>query len=421
MKKLVLLFGLFGMMVSSSLAWQPEGWVYVNYPYAYDRGSGEWNWLNDSDTLWVNGFSAGGWQHLDASTMASGWSYFKWPYAYCAANGSWYFMNNHDTQWTVNLGAGLWSVFGTPHAGDYLVIDLTEGPAATNYPVSYTNAPPEGGWTDEYKTTKLVMRRIPSGTFMMGSATNELGRDADRETQREVTLTQDYYMGVFEVTQKQWERVMGTWPSYFNNVDYRDARPVEDVSYHDIRENVDSNSAISPNWPQSSESGASSFVGKLRERTGLTTLDLPTEAQWERAARAGTTTALNSGKNLTNTGECPNMDEVGRYGFNSNVSGAVQGVDTSAATVKVGAFLPNAWGLYDMHGNVHEWCLDWNEAYHAPMIDPIGAASGSDRVGRGGGWYYDAGNCRSAFRERYSPQNRNSGWGFRLCSTLVPI
>lgn len=140
-----------------------------------------------------------------------------------------------------------------------MIIDLFEGSAATNYPVSYTNAPPEGGWTDEYKTTKLVMRRIPAGTFTMGSPEGELGRFRD-ETQRQVTLTKDYYMGVFQVTQKQWERVMGNWPSHFNNASYRDARPVEQVSYTDIRENANNNSSISPNWPQSSVAGASSFA-----------------------------------------------------------------------------------------------------------------------------------------------------------------
>ncbi len=157
MKNMLVMLAVVFMLggVRESEAWQPSGWVYVNYPYAYDPGTGDWNWLNTSDTLWVNGFTAGGWQHLDASGMASGWSYFNWPYAYCGANGSWYFMNNHDTQWAVNLGAGLWSVFGTPHAGEYMVIDLSGGHSASSYPVSYRYAVPAGGWTDEYRTEKL--------------------------------------------------------------------------------------------------------------------------------------------------------------------------------------------------------------------------------------------------------------------------
>jgi formylglycine-generating enzyme required for sulfatase activity len=301
-------------------------------------------------------------------------------------------------------------------AGNYLVIDLSGGPSASSYPVSYMSAPPSGGWTDEYKTTKLVMRRIPAGTFTMGSPADELGRYSD-ETQRQVTLTKDYYMGVFEVTQRQWELVMGNKPSYFNNSTYYASRPVERVSYHDIRENADSNSAISPNWPQSSAVGASSFVGKLRAKTGLASLDLPTEAQWERACRAGTGMALNSGKNLTNTGSCPNMSEVGRYWYNGG-SGYSQGGDTSVATAKVGSYLPNAWGLYDMHGNAWEWCLDWYETYHAATTDPAGAASGSIRVSRGGGWGYFAYGCRSAIRYGSRPSYRYFSFGFRLSRTL---
>jgi hypothetical protein len=117
---------------------------------------------------------------------------------------------------------------------EYLVIDLAGGADATNYPVSTLAGVPAGGWTEEHRTTKLVLRRIPAGTFTMGSPTGELGRSTD-ETQHQVTLTQDFYIGVFEVTQEQWYRVMGDWPSYFNNTAYRASRPVERVSYNDIR------------------------------------------------------------------------------------------------------------------------------------------------------------------------------------------
>jgi len=297
----------------------------------------------------------------------------------------------------------------------YLVVDLSGGTNATTYPVSYLSAVPGGGWTDEYKTTKLVLRRIPAGTFTMGSPTNELGRYYD-ETQHVVTLTQPFYIGVFEVTQKQWERVMGNWPSYFNNASYRDTRPVEQVSYYKIRENPN-NSAISPNWPQSSQVHADSFMGKLRSKTGLTTLDLPTESQWEYACRAGTTTALNSGYNLTSTSTCPNMAEVGRYWYNGG-SGFSQGCAPNAGTATVGSYLPNAWGLYDMHGNVKEWCLDWYGTYPGTVTDPSGAASGSNRVERGMGWFEYAGHCRSAMRGRLDPSRRDISGGFRLSRTL---
>ncbi|MFZ4397806.1 MAG: sigma-70 family RNA polymerase sigma factor, partial [Kiritimatiellia bacterium] len=121
--------------------------------------------------------------------------------------------------------------------GDYLVLDLSGGPSVSNYPVGYLSAVPPGGWSDEYKTTKLVLRKIPAGSFTMGSPTNELGRyelgRSDHETQHTVTITKAFYMGVFEVTQRQWELVMGNRPSFFTNSSYYLTRPVEQVSYYD--------------------------------------------------------------------------------------------------------------------------------------------------------------------------------------------
>ena len=301
--------------------------------------------------------------------------------------------------------------------GDYMVIDLSGGPSASSYSVSYLDAVPAGGWTDEYKTTKLVMRKITHGTFTMGSPNNELGGNGN-EPQHQVTLTKGFYIGVFEVTQKQWERVMGNWPSYFTNATYRDSRPVENVSYYQIRENPANSDDPEVYWPSNSAVNADSFMGKLRAKTGLSTFDLPTEAQWEYACRAGTTTALNSGYNLTNTSADVHMAEVGRYWYNGG-SGYTQNGDTSVATAKAGSYLPNAWGLYDMHGNVWEWCLDWYESAPAGALDPAGAASGSYRVIRGGSWNYYAGNCRSAFRVSHcSPDARYYNGGFRPARTL---
>jgi len=289
---------------------------------------------------------------------------------------------------------------------DYLVVDLSAGPSASSYPVTYLAAVPPGGWTDEYKTTKLVLRRIPAGTFTMGSPANELGRAA-AEIQHQVTLTQSFYIGVFEVTQKQWERVMGTWPSDFTNVIYRDSRPVEQVSYNDIR-----GSSVGTNWPASSNVDTNFFMGRLRARTGKA-FDLPTESQWEYAGRAGTTTALNSGKNLTNIIKCPNMAEVGRYWQNGGSSGGASGGNTSVGTAKAGSYLANQWGLYDMHGNVWELCLDWHGTYPGTVSDPKGAAPGSDRVFRGGSWGCNADYCRVAFRHHDSPGDANHTVGFR--------
>ncbi len=295
---------------------------------------------------------------------------------------------------------------------DYLVLDLSGGTTASNYPVSHLDAVPLGGWSDEYKTTKLVLRRISAGSFTMGSPSDELGHNSI-ETQHQVTITQDFYMGVFEVTQRQWELVMGDRPSYFRNATCYQTRPVDQVSYDDIRGASDG-----AGWPSSDGVDATSFVGKMRAKTGLT-FDLPTESQWEFACRAGTTTALNSGENLTSINSNSSMAVVGRYWFNGGGEYDQDG-DTSVGSAAVGEALPNAWNLYDMHGNVWEWCLDWYGVYSETGNDPVGAMNGSSRVNRGGGWgYYGAQYCRSASRAGNYPSysNVDAAIGFRLRCT----
>ena len=267
-------------------------------------------------------------------------------------------------------------VFTVMYSDDlYLVVDLSAGANASSYSVSYLGSVPSGGWTDEYKTTKLVLRRIPAGTYMMQNASN-------------VTLTKPFYCGVFEVTQKQYSLVMGSNPSRFEG----DALPVERVSYNTIR-----GSSNGAKWPSSSAVDSDSFMGKLRSRTGLD-FDLPTEAQWEYACRAGTTTICYWGNS---------MDD--NYAWHCG--------NSSSTTHKVGTKTPNAWGLYDMSGNVWEWCLD-RYGTLAYGTDPKGSSSGSGRVFRGGSWYSNAGDCRSSGRSGSSPSNGNYDCGFRLVRTL---
>ena len=289
-------------------------------------------------------------------------------------------------------------------ASNYLVIDLSGGTEAASYPVSYLSDVPSGGWSDDYKTTKMVMRLIPAGTYIMGSPQGELGRYAsdDREAQHKVTLTKPFYAGVFEVTQKQYELVTGSNPSEHKG----NARPVERVSYNMLR-GTDKGAG----WPANNEVDGTSFFGILRAKTGLS-FDLPTEAQWEFACRAETTTALNSGKNLTSeTTSDANMDEVGRYRYNQN-----DGKGGYSQHTTVGSYLPNAWGLYDMHGNVYEWCLDWyNVSYGGNAVDPKGASVGTNRDQRGGSWNLNPQNCRSAYRSYNTPISDGSNQGgFRV-------
>lgn len=257
----------------------------------------------------------------------------------------------------------------------YCVIDLSGGANATSYPVTYLASPPSGGFNvDAYKTSKLVLKRLEAGTFKMQGSTN-------------VKLTKPFFCGLFEVTQKQYTLVTGANPSSFSG----DTLPVEKVSYNMIR-----GSSNGAKWPSSSAVDSSSFMGKLRSRTGLD-FDLPTEAQWEYACRAGTTTTYSYGNS-----------ENGNYMWYTS--------NSSSKTHPVGSKSANPWGLYDMHGNVWEWCLDWYGTL-AYGTDPKGSSSGSYRVFRGGSWDSYADYCTSSYRNYYYPSYEYYT-GFRLVRTL---
>lgn len=305
---------------------------------------------------------------------------------------------------------------GYAGAAPYLVIDLSSGANAEKYEVSYLNEMPEGGWTDEYKTTKLVLKLIPPGTFLMGSPNDELGHEGSgsynnnrwgsygyvgKETRHTVTLTQPFYCAVFEITEQQWNLIYG------GGIDNTYAKG--NLWYNLLRGSV-----LGSKWPEHQQVDADSFIGKLRSRTGVT-FDLPTEAQWEYACRAGTDSALNNNMNLTTAYKyCPNLDKVGAFAW-------YDGSRTyTCGRQKVGSYQPNAFGLYDMHGGEAEWCLDWfqMDLGAGAVSDPKGPNSGHQgcRVLRGGRSWHDNGNgcyyetawtCRSAARYFYS--NCNSG------------
>lgn len=217
---------------------------------------------------------------------------------------------------------------------------------------------------------------VPAGTFMMGSPPNESGRNSE-ETQHQVTISRPFYLQTTEATQGQWRAVMGKNPSNFSICG--DDCPVENVSWHDAQE----------------------FIRRLNAKEGLNKYRLPTEAEWEYACRAGRTTAFYFGDDGRFLGE---------YAWYDGNSGK--------RTQPVGRKKSNPWGLYDLHGNVWEWCADWFGDYPPGSVtDPTGPSSGSYRVFRGGGWPFDAKLCRSAVRGRRSPNYRAGGLGFRLART----
>lgn len=299
-------------------------------------------------------------------------------------------------QWTAlfALCAGMASTSVVAAESDalYCVIDLSGGANASSYPVTYLDAMPTGGWTDEYKTTKLVLRRIEAGTFKMQNV-------------QDVTLTRAFYMGVFEVTQKQYELVTGTNPSYSGDSPSTycgDMRPVDSVSWDKVRGSSDTY-----NWPGETSVDCDSFIGRIGARTGLS-VDLPTEAQWEYACRAGTDTDFNNGSSDT---------VPGRYYYNK--TDCAGGYADYATHTVVGLYQPNRWGLYDMHGNVNEWCLDWwgKELFYGR--NPMGSQAGTERVFRGGAWWSYAGYCTSTERGHEKSSAVSRGIGIRLVGNTV--
>ncbi|MEM7391058.1 MAG: SUMF1/EgtB/PvdO family nonheme iron enzyme, partial [Verrucomicrobiota bacterium] len=237
----------------------------------------------------------------------------------------------------------------------------------------------DGIWADfEVEGVRQRMRWISPGTFMMGSPEDEPGR-YDDETRHEVRLTRGLWLFDTACTQALWKAVMKAEPSRFKGL----RRPVENVSWNDCQ----------------------TFLSAINRRVPGLDLELPTEAQWEYACRAGTESPFSFGSQI-------NPDLV-NYDGNYPYAGGEKGL-YRRETVDVGSLPGNRWGLYEMHGNVWEWCADYHGSYpEGPQVDPAGPESGSDRVFRGGSWAHDARSVRAAYRNWYEPDNRSIYLGFR--------
>lgn len=250
----------------------------------------------------------------------------------------------------------------------------------------------------------MTFAYIPAGSFLMGSPETEKGRTTNESPRHIVTIPEGFYMQTTEVTQRQWEAVMGTVPSHFWDCGLN--CPVERVSWND----------------------AQAFIKKLNEKERRNIYRLPTEAEWEYAARAGSTTAFANG-GISNVEEnCNhdhNLDEMGWYCGNSNVTydtcadASGWGGVSCAGIRSVAQKTPNDWGLHDMHGNVYEWCEDdWHDTYNAAPSDSSAwidnPKRGNRRVMRGCSWGNFAQRCRSAYRYKGRPSLRVNYVGFRI-------
>ena len=240
---------------------------------------------------------------------------------------------------------------------------------------------------------------IQGGSFEMGSPASENRRGND-EIPHRVTLS-SFYLGTHEVTQKAYQQLMGQNPSQFKG----DNLPVENVSWHDAVMYCNARSAaenLTPAYVVHGQ-GKDRTVTWNREANGYR---LPTEAEWEYACRAGTTTPFATGDNVT----VDQANYYGTYPYDGYPSGQYRN-----RTVPAGSFAPNPWGLYDMHGNVWEWCWDWYGAYDSNNPEnPDGPDSGTYRVNRGGGWNDFGRHLRSAYRAACSPTNKTFNLGFRI-------
>lgn len=227
----------------------------------------------------------------------------------------------------------------------------------------------------------IEMVWVKPGTFLMGSPESDEGRWSDEGPQHEVTISQGFYLGKYEVTQAQWEAVMDSSPWKNQDLVRNDPRfPAVYVSWEDVQ----------------------GFIKKLNEVEGDTVFRLPTEAEWEYACRAGTTERWSFGDN---------EDRVGDFAWYRENAWDV----SEQHAHKVGMKQPNPWGLYDMHGNVWEWVQDWHGIYESePQIDPLGPEKGTIRVLRGSGYSSLARSVRSSFRYGFTPVRRFHCVGFRL-------
>lgn len=339
----VLVFGMAGMVTAADIPVLTPGWNLVGLMETTDQPAIDVTELGNVISVWK-------WATVNGTKT---WAvYLPGEYNqgdYAASKG----FGQLDT---IAPGEGFWVNVPAPKTTTTVNTTTTASTSTTTTLASsvYTN------------TLGMTFNLLPAGTFTMGSPESELGRISSEGPQHLVTLSQHFYVQTTEVTQGQWKTAMGSNPSYFSSCG--DNCPVDHVSWEDVQ----------------------TFITVLNQ-LGEGVYRLPTEAEWEYAARAGSITAFANGKITQQYGIDPNLNLMGWYWNNDYL--------LVKTTHPVASKQANDWGLYDMHGNVWEWVQDWQDLYGGSAItDPQGPASGMSRVLRGGSWAFEPGHCRAATR-----------------------
>jgi formylglycine-generating enzyme len=371
MKKMLMSLGLAAMLAQGAGAMRPWGWIYVDYPWAYQAVTTDWHWLNTADTQWVHEFSpAPGWKKLPQSALASGWVYFQWPYAYAQANQAWHYVSEADTQWIVNMRSQLWSRFG--------------------------QIAPGSGQT-----------AIPGGTYA--------GVDPDFGAYS--YAVNSFYMDVRPVIGLSWE-IVNTAKAVlgyeFDNAGSHKSvtHPVHTVNWYDCVKWCNLRSEVSGREPVYYTDAAltqayrTGRVDNVHVKTGTGGYALPTVAEWRAAARGGV-----AGRRFPWGTDTISHDEANYY---STVADAYDvsltrgyhslfNMDfTEPFTSEAGSFPANGYGLFDMAGNVRQWCWDWG-----PGLE------GQKRSVQGSSYSNTASESRIGYSFSVLPEDAAMGTGFR--------
>jgi len=386
------------LLAGTALAYRPAGWTWYAWPYAYDLDSGDWHWFYTGDTQWSLGPLPGGdWRTMGESPLANGWAYHAWPYSYGWDSGAWFYLNEADTQACVNLTSGQWSRFGA------------------------TEVPPG-------------MAPIPGGNARIGNALSATGDGYADELPVQTVYVSAFNMDRHEVTKALWDEVRA-WGLGNGYTDLPVGRgkalnhPVQGIDWNAMVKWCNARSQMEARPACYTMDG---FVYKTGPGTptcdwAATGYRLPTVAEWEKAARGG-----ESGRRFPwSNNDLIQHAQANYIGTNAYRydTGTTFGYHPAFAlggfpyTSPVGSFAPNGYDLYDMAGNVWEWCWDWsssNGLAASPTVDPRGPTTGSDRVYRGGSWDYYADDCRVAGRYGDTPDGAEDDVGFRTVLNPAP-